>query len=162
MTKMNSFPDHQAQQRRGKHSDDRRNASTFCASIVTPDRMLPQVEEELQPPTEDPMLQDGVLSLPIESLLQLRKYSHGRHSTRCCRMEHSDSRKSICYNCGNTFTDERMPASIGWSTPTGIRMLPRLDGVLRRPTRCLMMSEATIIETNVLILSLFECYVALV
>ena len=143
MTKMNSFPDHQAQQRRGKHSDDRRNASTFCASIVTPDRMLPQVEEELQWPTEYPMLQDGVLQRPTEYLIQLRKYSHGRQSTRCCRMEYSDSRQSTSYNCGNTFTPERMPASNGWSTPTGIRMLPRLEGVLRRPTRCLMMSEAT-------------------
>ena len=133
---MNSFPDHQAQQRRGKHSDDRRNASTFCASIVTPDRMLPQVEEELQPPTEDPMLQDGVLSRATEYLLRLRKYSdgrqsmrcykmgyynsrqsmrcckteysNGRQSTRCYKMEYSHSRQSTRYNCGNTLTADRV------------------------------------------------------
>ena len=129
MTKMNSFPDHQAQQRRGKHSDGRQNASSFRDSIVTPDRILPRKEKELSRPTEYPMLQDGVLQRPTEYLIQPRKYSNGRQNACFHWMEYSHGRLDA--------------SAIGWSTPTADRMLPQSDGVLSRPTRCLMMSEAT-------------------
>lgn len=47
--------------RRVKHSDARQNASSFCESIVTADRILPRKEKELSRPTEYPMQRDGVL-----------------------------------------------------------------------------------------------------
>ena len=122
MFTMISFLSSRLKKRRGKHSHGRQNASSFRDSIVTADRMLPQ--------------QDEVLQRPTEYQLQLRKYPNGRQSTRCCRMEYSDSRQSTSYNCGNTLTADRMPASIGWSTPTADRMLPRTDGVLRRASEC--------------------------
>lgn len=132
MTKMNSFPDHQAQQRRGKHSDDRRNASTFCASIVTPDRMLPQVEEELQWPTKYTMLQDGALRQPKEYLLQLRKHFHAREDACIERMEYSDGHQNA--------------SAIGRSTPTADTLLNDVRGDKN--------------VTNILILTLFGCCVA--
>ena len=72
------FHDYQAQQRRGKYSHSRQIASSFCGNIVTADRILPPLDEELSRATEYPMLQDGLLSRATEYLLQLRKYHHGR------------------------------------------------------------------------------------
>ena len=108
MTKMTSFPDLLAQLRRGKHPDARQNASSFCGNIVTADRMLPRKDEELQRPTEYPMLQDGVLSRETECLLRLRKHSGGGQNTRCNRKEYSRGRQSTCHNCGNIPMGDRV------------------------------------------------------
>ena len=124
MTKMTSFPDLLAQLRRGKHPDGRQSTSSFCGNIVTAVRVLPQKDEELQRPTEYPMLQDGVLSRATECLLRLRKYSDDRQSTRCYWMEYSHGRQSTCHNCGNTLTADRV--------------LPQFEQTSRRPTEYLV------------------------
>ena len=108
MTKMTSFLDHQAQQRRGKPSHNRQIASSFCGNIVMADRMLPQKDEALQRPTEYPIPQDRVLSRATECLLRLRKHSDSRQSARRYRMEYSHGRQSACYNCGNIPTADRV------------------------------------------------------
>lgn len=138
MTKMTSFPDLLAQQRRGKHSDARQNASSFCGNIVTADRMLPQKDKELQRPTEYTMLQDGVLSRATECLLRLRKHSDGRQSTRCYRMEYSHGRQSTGYNCGNTPTADRVHDAAGWNTLTADRVLATTAETFRWPTECFL------------------------
>ena len=104
MTKMTSFTDLLTHLRRGKHSDARQNASSFCGNIVTAVRVLTRKDKELQRPTEYTMLQDGVLSRATECLLRLRK----RQSTRCYRMEYSHGRQSTGYKCGNTLTADRV------------------------------------------------------
>ena len=126
MTKMTSFPDLLAQLRRGKHPDGRQSTSSFCGNIVTAVRVLPRKDEELQRPTEYPMLQDGVLSRATECLLRLRKHSDGRQSTRCYRMEYSHGRQSTGYNCGNTLTADRV--------------LPQFEQTSRWPTEYLVHS----------------------
>ena len=120
MTKMTSFPDLLTHLRRGKHSDARQNASSFCGNIVTAVRVLTRKDKELQRPTEYPILQDGVLSLARECLLRLRKYSDDRQSARCYWMEYSHGRQSTGYNCGNTLTADRV--------------LPQFEQTSRRPT----------------------------
>ena len=146
---------------------------------------------------------EKTLQRPTEYFREKKKNSHGRQSTRCCRMVYSNGRQSTCYNCGNTPTADRMLASIEWSTLTADRMLPQLDEVLSRPTECFRnrmeyshgrqnaclnrmkhsdgrqnasaigdntLTADTMLndvggdknETNILILSLFGCYVALV
>ena len=132
---------------------------------------------------------EKTLQRPTEYFREKKKNSHGRQSTRCCRMVYSNGRQSTCYNCGNTPTADRMLASIEWSTLTADRMLPQSDEVLSRPTECFRnrmkysdgrqnasaigdntLTADTILndvggdlnETNILILSLFGCYVALV
>lgn len=79
---------------------------------------------------------EKTLQRPTEYFREKKKNSHGRQSTRCCRMENSNARQSTCYNCGNTPTADRMLASIEWSTLTADRILPQLDEVLSRPTEC--------------------------
>ena len=63
-------------------------------STRTPDRMLPPFAETSW--------------RPIEYFRHWMKDSHGRQSTRYCRMEYSHGRESTCYDCGNTITGERV------------------------------------------------------
>ena len=132
------FHDRQAHLRRGKHSDVRQNASSFCGNIVTADRMLPRMEEALQRPTEYTMLQDGVLSRATEYWLRLRKHSDGRHSTRCYRMEYSHGRQRTGYKCGNTPTADRVHDAAGWNTLTADRGLATTAETFRWPTECFL------------------------
>lgn len=125
MFTMISFLSSRLKKRRGKHSDDRQNASSFCASIVTPDRKPPQVEEELQPPTEYPMLQEEVLSHSTEYLLlqnrtsrrateffrNWRKHPDTRQNAYSYRREHLDGRQSTFAIGESIPTRDRMPAS---------------------------------------------------
>ena len=118
--------------RRVKHSDGRQSTSSFCGNIVTADRILPPLDEELSRATEYPILQDGVLSRAREYLLRLRKYHHGatayfrnlrkhrngresiisdsveyhsdRQSTPCYGIEYSNGRQSTSYNGRSTLT----------------------------------------------------------
>ena len=102
MTKMTSFTDHLTHLRRGKHSDARQNASSFCGNIETADRILPRLDEELSRATEYPMLQDGVLSRATEYLLRLRKHLHGRQRTSAI--------------CASIVTAEKVLSPTAWST----------------------------------------------
>ena len=140
MTKMTSFPDLLTHLRRGKHSDARQNASSFCGNIVTAVRVLPQKVEELQRPTEYTMLQDGVLSRATECLQRLRKYSDGRQSTRCYRMEYSHGRQSTSSVRASIVTADRVLDAREWSTTTAERMLPQSDEELQKPTEYLVHS----------------------
>ena len=138
MTKVTSFPDLLAQLCRGKHPDGRQSTSSFCGNIVTAVRVLPQKDEELQRPTEYPMLQDGVLSRATECLLRLRKYSDGRQSSQCYRMKYSHGRQSAYYNCGNTPTADKVHDAAGWNTLTADRVLATTAETFRRPTECFL------------------------
>ena len=113
--------------RRVKHSDGRQSTSSFCGNIVTADRILPQQDEELQQPTEYPMLQDGVLSRAteypilqngvlsraIEYLLRMRKYHHGRQRTSAI--------------CASIVTAEKVLSPTAWST-TAADIVPDASG----------------------------------
>ena len=115
-----------------KYLNSRQNASSFCASIVTADK-VPNASggniltaERIQDaagwstPTADrvPSTCAEILSRPTEYLCILRKhqdgrqsircnrkeYYNGRLSTRCVRIEYSNGRKSSCYDGRSTLT----------------------------------------------------------
>jgi hypothetical protein len=133
MTKMTSFPDLLTHLRRGKHSDARQNASSFCGNIVTAVRVLPRKDKELQRPTEYTMLQDGVLSRATEYLPRLRKHSDGRQSARCYRMEYSHGRQNAYYNCGNTLTADKVLPQFEQTSRRPTEYSMRKNGVLQQP-----------------------------
>ena len=86
--------------------------------------------------TADRMLpqSDEVLSRPTECFRNRLEYSHGRQNACLDRMEYSDGRQNASAIGDNTLTADTMLDDVG--------------------------SDKN--ETNILILSLFECYVALV
>ena len=115
-----------------KYRNGRQNASSFCASIVTADK-VPNASgwntltadtvrdaARWRTPTADrvPSTCAEILSRPTEYLCILRKhqdgrqsircnrkeYYNGRQSTRCDRIEYSNGRQSSCYEGRSTLT----------------------------------------------------------
>lgn len=76
---------------------------------------------------------EKTLQRPTEYFREKKKNSHGRQSTRCCRMEYSHSRQSTCYDCGNTTTADRVLDAAGWITLTGDRVLATTAKIPSRP-----------------------------
>ena len=95
--------------RRVKHSDGRQSTSSFCGNIVTADRILPPLDEELSRATEYPMLQDGVLSRAREYLLRLRKHHHGRQRTSAICASIVTAEKVLSPTALNTTATDRVP-----------------------------------------------------
>jgi hypothetical protein len=91
-----------------EHSDGRQNASSFCASIVTAERVRDAAgwntiaadkvlyAARWNTPTADklPSPTAEILQQPTEYFRNLRTYYDGRHSTLCDRMEYSNGRQS--------------------------------------------------------------------
>ena len=95
--------------RRVKHSDGRQSTSSFCGNIVTADRILPPLDEELSRATEYPILQDGVLSRAREYLLRLRKHHHGRQRTSAICASIVTAEKVLSPTALNTTATDRVP-----------------------------------------------------
>ena len=110
-----------------KYRNGRQNASSFCASIVTADK-VPNASggntltaERIQDAarwctfTADRVLGTiaEILSRPTEYQLHQRKYSHGRHGTSAI--------------CANTVTADRVRDAAGWSTTTADRVPDALE-----------------------------------
>ena len=112
MFTINFFPSSRPK-RRVKHSDGRQSTSSFCGNIVTADRILPPLDEELSRATEYPMLQDGVLSRAIEYLLRLRKYHHGRQSTSAICGSIVTAEKVLSPTALNTTAADKVPDATG-------------------------------------------------
>ena len=115
-----------------KYLNSRQNASSFCASIVTADKVpnasggntltADKVQDAARWCTftadRVPSTCAEILSRPTEYLRNLRKYCDGRHSTRCCemeyyngrqstrcvRIEYSNGRQNTCYDGRSTLT----------------------------------------------------------
>ena len=87
----------------------------------------------LQRPTEFPMLRDGVLTQPTEYLLQLRKDSHGRHSTSafCANIVTADIVRDA--TGWSTTTADIVPDTTEWNTITADIVLATMEEALPRP-----------------------------
>ena len=99
--------------RRVKHSDGRQSTSSFCGNIVTADRILPPLDEELSRATEYPILQDGVLSRAREYLLRLRKHHHGRQRTSAICASIVTAEKVLSPTALNTTAADIVPDASG-------------------------------------------------
>ena len=110
-----------------KYRNGRQNASSFCASIVTADK-VPNASgwntltadtvrdaARWRTPTADRVLGTiaEILSRPTEYLRNLRKYCDGRHSSSAI--------------CANTVMADRVRDAAGWSTTTADRVPDALE-----------------------------------
>ena len=116
------------------YSNGRQSTSYNCGNTPTADRMLASIEWSTL--TADWMLpqSDEVLRRPTECFRNRMKYSLGRQNACSDRMKYSLGRQNASAIGDNTLTADTMLNDVGGDKN----------------------------ETNILILSLFGCYVALV
>ena len=110
-----------------KYLNGRQNASSFCASIVTADRVpdatgwsttaadIVQDAARWRTPTADRVLGTiaEILSRPTKYLRNLRKHHNGRHSSSAI--------------CANTVMADRVCDAAGWSTITAVKVPDALE-----------------------------------